>query len=299
MSALIARICSGSNQPRRCRKPASARKCAMSASSSSGPNARWRSSGAPSRSRKSTSPRACTGRASMSERSTTHQSRKLPRLPRVISSRPPVRNVIGVFRSLTMSATSSSVSRTTAAPSSSARTTMLSPSMPSVHVPEGVTKVNGATTELARTGHDVLAPRRDELRELLREELARVDGEDVIVGTGAEVERNHRLSCSTSPTDGSTAPESDSSGDGCSYGRRSMSARAASRSRRRYRLRVPAVHERGRAVVVDALGDAPREQARAGVADPALARHRVGALVLRERGFLARRGRTSRRSAGW
>jgi hypothetical protein len=43
-------------------------------------------------------PRVCTGRASMSERNTTHQSRKLPRLPRNMSSRPPVRNVIGVLR---------------------------------------------------------------------------------------------------------------------------------------------------------------------------------------------------------
>ena len=71
------------------------------------------------------------------------------------------------------------------------------------------------------------------------------------------------------------ASDMPSIGCGVSQGRRSMSARAASRSRRGHRLRLAAVHVRGRAVVVDPLGDAPREQRR---------RRRRGASPRRPRG---------------
>ena len=57
----------------------------------------------------------------------------------------------------------------------------------------------------------------------------------------------------------------------------------------RHCLRARAVHVRHRAVVVDALGDAPREVATLRVVLPALARDRMRRLVLRERGFAAER----------
>ena len=84
-------------------------------------------------------------RPSISERSTTHQSRKSPRLPRAMSSVPAVTKVIGVLRSLTMSATSASDNRTHAAPVSPRETVSASPSSASVHAPDGVSNVKGST----------------------------------------------------------------------------------------------------------------------------------------------------------
>ena len=105
---------------------------------------------------------------------------------------PPVRNVIGVLRSLTTSATSSSVSRTTAAASTLAI--------------DGERVAGERERPLARGCDDgerfdpssrapraaKLAIRRDHRGQLLVEELPRVDCCDVVVRAGPEVQRDHR-----------------------------------------------------------------------------------------------------------
>ena len=118
MSAEIASIVVGSNQPRRCRNPASARKCAMSSSSSSGVNARWRSSG------DAVAIAEVDGAARVRRTRVDQRAQHDPPVEEVaevaarhVAAVPPVRKVIGVFRSLTTSAMSSSESSTIAAPS--------------------------------------------------------------------------------------------------------------------------------------------------------------------------------------
>ena len=93
-----------------------------------------------------TAPRVCTGRPSISERSTTHQSRKLPRLPRAIRSVPAgqerhrrlevVDDIgdVGVGELDARDAVVAALARV-----------RLEPSSASVHVPDGVTNVNGST----------------------------------------------------------------------------------------------------------------------------------------------------------
>ena len=157
-------------------------------------------------------------------------------------------------------------------------------------MPEGVTKVNGATPS-SRAPAMTYSRRVAMSSGSCSSKNSPVStASDVVVGPGAEVERNHRRGCSTT-----RRGRVDRTGERLERrrllrtdARRSMSASAASTSRRRHRLRIPAVHVRGRAVVVDALGDAPREQAGADVADPALTRHRVGRSYASSCGFLAR-----------
>ena len=109
-----------------------------------------------------------------------------------MSSRPPVRNVIGVLRSLTTSATSASLNRTAATPSAPGSIVNVSPASASVHSPEGVTNENGATPSSRAPGTREVRVLGDELRELLLEERTGVDRGDVVVGAGPEIERDHR-----------------------------------------------------------------------------------------------------------
>ena len=122
------------------------RNWAMSASSSSGLKLRPTSSAPPSRSRNRTEPAVCAGRASRSDRSTTHQSNRSFSRPRGIRTLAEATSVVGVSRSLTRSPNSWS-ERCTQGPSPSPRVTWnVEPSSASVQAPDSVTNENGATS---------------------------------------------------------------------------------------------------------------------------------------------------------
>ena len=119
----------------------------------------------------------------------THQSRKSSSRPAGMSRSPPVKKPIGVRRSCTRSARSSSSSRTSAGAAAGPGVTVTRPSSSaSVQARPSTSTESGRGASSRRAGGDERCPLACQAGQLLVEEPAWIDRPDVGGGSGADID---------------------------------------------------------------------------------------------------------------